>query len=907
MENAATHLVGRETELTALEALLKHNTREHAVVLSGIPGIGKTTLLEATVELARAHGYEVLVARPAESEAKLSFAGLADLLDSVGEDILLRLPEPQHRALAVALLRVEPFADQPPAELAIATGLLGILRQLAASGSVLIAVDDSQWLDKASASALAFAVRRIAGPRVRILLAVREGSSSALEPMLAGAQTRYLPLAPLDLEATRHLLSRRGGLILPAAQLRRIFETAQGNPLVVLELGRILLEQGSLDGTQGPSDQLAARLFADRIAQMEDQTRAAALAMALSPQISEAELAAACGNEALEHALDAGVLIADQRQLRAAHPLLSAAVLAQTTAQRQRAMHLELARAVEDELRAAYHLAMGTVGRDAERATTLAGAARLALRRGAGTDAVELARHALALTPLESALTAERVLELAECMFNAGDLIAAGELLEAELARLPQGAPLARAHLLLAEVARDIDEHGRHLELALAESASEPDLAATALAMKAQLFAVIRVERLREAERYVEEGLTLPVAQEGTVRRLEAAHAWVMVMTGMAVENATAQPSQTPDGRGLYETSLERPAAVQLGFRGELAGARERVEALLQLAEERGEAIARAVVHHNLCELGLRAGEIQYVGELLGAWDSWGFEEQATARARCEALLAAIAGDRGLAIASASKVLAASELRRWDRLEAQRALGLVALLENDAATAVTHFAPIWEHTEREHVDDPGAFPVAPDLVEALAELDRVQEAQAVTIRLAELARSQDHPWGLASAERCAALLALTSGYSERAAEGLTRAAERYGELGLRFDRSRTLLLLGRAQRRYKKWGRARDALEQAASAFAELGADGWAQRARSELARVGARRPGAAGKLTPAEQRVVELAIAGLSNKDIARELVVSVHTIEVHLSHAYAKLGIRSRSQLARAVATSA
>jgi DNA-binding NarL/FixJ family response regulator len=87
----------------------------------------------------------------------------------------------------------------------------------------------------------------------------------------------------------------------------------------------------------------------------------------------------------------------------------------------------------------------------------------------------------------------------------------------------------------------------------------------------------------------------------------------------------------------------------------------------------------------------------------------------------------------------------------------------------------------------------------------------------------------------------------------------------------------------------------------------ELGSPGWAEQARSELARVGARRPQPTGELTPAERRVVELAVDGLANKEIARTLFVSVRTVEVHLKHAYAKLGIRSRTQLARRLSETA
>jgi DNA-binding NarL/FixJ family response regulator len=110
-----------------------------------------------------------------------------------------------------------------------------------------------------------------------------------------------------------------------------------------------------------------------------------------------------------------------------------------------------------------------------------------------------------------------------------------------------------------------------------------------------------------------------------------------------------------------------------------------------------------------------------------------------------------------------------------------------------------------------------------------------------------------------------------------------------------------LLSLGRAQRRLRKWALARDALDRAAAAFDELGSPGWSGQARAERARVGGRRPQTSGGLTEAERRVVELAADGLANKEIGQRLHVSVRTVEVHLKHAYAKLGIRSRTQLAR------
>jgi DNA-binding CsgD family transcriptional regulator len=162
---------------------------------------------------------------------------------------------------------------------------------------------------------------------------------------------------------------------------------------------------------------------------------------------------------------------------------------------------------------------------------------------------------------------------------------------------------------------------------------------------------------------------------------------------------------------------------------------------------------------------------------------------------------------------------------------------------------------------------------------------------------------QKHPWGLASAKRCAACIDLSGRYDDEAATEMSNAAGDYESLGMHFDQGRTLLFLGGLQRGFNKRSGARQSLHEAAELFDRCGATGWAIRARAELARVSGRRSTAETELTPSERQVVELAVLGLSNKEIASQLVVSVYTVEAHLSHAYAKLGVRSRAQLARAL----
>jgi DNA-binding CsgD family transcriptional regulator len=269
---------------------------------------------------------------------------------------------------------------------------------------------------------------------------------------------------------------------------------------------------------------------------------------------------------------------------------------------------------------------------------------------------------------------------------------------------------------------------------------------------------------------------------------------------------------------------------------------------------------------------------------------------------RLRALLAAVAGEPEEARRWAASILAADSPTAlgWDRLEATRAIGIAALLAHDTNLAVQSLWSVWEHTLREHVDDPGAFPAAADLVEALVQAGKVDEAVQVVEDLRRRSEDQQHPWGLVSARRCAAVLELASGYGDEAAAALEETADAYGQMGLGFDRARTLLYLGRIQRRHKKRAAARASLEAAAAQFELGGSPGWAEEARKELARVSGRRAAAVDELTPSERQVVLLAARGMSNKEIAGELFVSVSNVESHLSHAYAKLGVKSRAELA-------
>jgi DNA-binding CsgD family transcriptional regulator len=558
----------------------------------------------------------------------------------------------------------------------------------------------------------------------------------------------------------------------------------------------------------------------------------------------------------------------------------------------------------------AKHLALATTGTDNRLARVVAAAAEGALRRGAAHDAVDLAEHAVRLTPQTATDLPERMLELAEYLVMVGEPVKARDLVAPRIGDFPAGAARARAHLLLVE-AGTLTEHQDHLELALAESTDEPELQAAALAAKAGLLSIILVERIGEAQACAEKARALVMSCGAAVeRQVLQALAWVRVMRGMPLDDL-AGLSADHESPGLYENSIDRQIGIRLAFRGQAGQARQIFRNLQKLADERGEARFSSAIQLQLLEVDLRAGDVRECARLTDQRHLWAALDDLDANfARCQALLAAIKGNRHDTerwAASVAAITAASPddpSPRWDELEVRRALGVAALLAHQPEQAAETLGAVWEHTEREGITDPGAFPVAPDLVEALISLDRLPEAAAITETLRDLAESQHHPWGLATADRCEAAVALASGYDPDAADQLESAAAALGDLGLAFDRARSLLWLGRAARWVRKRSVARRHLEAAATAFAALGSDGWAEHAHAEIARLGTGRKRRTSALTAAEQRVAALAVEGLSNKQIAGRLFIAVHTVEVHLARVYSKLDVRSRTQLANRMA---
>jgi DNA-binding CsgD family transcriptional regulator len=902
------HVISREAELLALRRFLESRGPARCLVLSGEAGIGKTTLWEAGIDAAIAQRYTVLSARSSRAEVAMSFAALADLIDGIDPDALASLPAPQLQALEVALRRRDPVgaASDP---FAISAGFLTALRLLAARAPLLVAIDDVDALDSPSADAVDYAARRLSDGRTRLLVTRRSGRRSRLEAALEPAAVEVLEITPLTFGATRRMLADRLGATITRRVLRRVHETSHGNPLFALELGRMLAAGGAADvGAELPVPDVVDDIFGPRVQGLPDPLRHALLAVSLSAGMSRSEVSTVVDPLALEDAIASGLLVVDRSRVRPTHPMLAVAARRHSTARERRDLHMDLGAAVSDATLRARHLAIATAGQDADLAAVVAAAAQLAASRGAVHDAEELGAHALRLTPRQAPERTDRLLALARFHLYADDMTQVTDLLTAGMGELPPGRPRAIAHLLLGEAA-DFEGNRVHAEIALVEGAADPEVRALALAKRSKLLTLSAVERIDEAEAWALEAVSAAAPIGGEVEdRAQSALAWARVLRGHPIDDLVpAEPvSRRPWIRP--DSSIDGPRGGRLASRGQMEEGRALFHEVLALADERGDLQVCRIMQQKLCELELRAGNVHEAARRLDELDE-GPHWMGAVRARLHAVLSAVTGIPTAATRWAAVVMdtGSGDAQGWDRLEATRAVGVAALLERDTATAIESLRSVWEHTLREHVDDPGAFPAGPDLVEALVESGDTDAARTVTQTLRQAAADQRHPWGLASAKRCEAVLQMSDTYLDGAAGALLEAAAEYGGLGLNFDRARTLLVLGGIQRRFKKRARARDALEQAAAQFDQCGCTGWAELARAELARVSGRRSLAEDQLTASERQVVTLAASGLSNKEIASKLSVTVYTVEAHLTHAYAKLGVRSRAQLVRILSDTA
>jgi DNA-binding CsgD family transcriptional regulator len=890
---AVEQLVGREAESQAVRAALG-GPAPVAVVLEGDAGIGKSALWEAGISEAAARGMRVLAARPVEAETGLSHAALGDLLGAVVDELPGDFPAPQRSALEVALLRKTADAGSLDPR-AVGAATLGALRAAAGGAPVLIAVDDIQWLDPASAAAMRFALRRLDGGEPVRLLATRRTQPGAapLDTGLAHARLTRIAVGPLGSEAVRRMLGSRLGSGDGPRALERVAEVSGGNPYFALELARATSrkERAPAGGAELPLPDEISAILEDRLGELPRETRTALGIVAAMGHPTIMSAAETVDPGVLDPAFEAGILHEAGDAIRFDHPLLAEAAYRMLAPSKRRAAHERLAATARDPERRARHLAAASTARDASVATAIERGAEAAAERGAPVAAAELLEFSARLEPDPDTAARRRITAVGHHMI-AGDGERAAELGRALVDELPPGPLRSRALTAMAEQEGNLTKRIAETEQAVSEAGEDREALVMALLWHAVLLvyagrhdegwaAVLRARKLCGPEQ--------PSALQAMTSTI---HGYLAYLRGDPDALELVREAASLRGDDLLPTGWS--ATVILGrilmCADELDEARPILEGQHRKAVELGQDESRDAVSLFLAELEMRAGRLQsarpYAEDRVGA----------------SAMLAAYEGNVELAREIAGRGLADSEAADDAIVAAahRTVLGFVELsLGNDEA-ALRHFGPTLELFLAGDGGDPGLRHniIIPDAIESLIALCRTDEAERALGAWERAGKLYDRPRMHATAARCRALMAAAEGDVTGAIGTAELALEHHRDLPVPFERARTLIVLGALHRRAKRKAAARAALEEALAILEQIGVPLWAERARAELGRIGGRAQ--ADGLTPTEQRVADLVAEGRSNKQVAGELFVSVRTVEANLTRVYAKLGIRSRTELA-------
>jgi DNA-binding CsgD family transcriptional regulator len=914
----ATEVVGRDRELESLSAFLDRCTTRHgpvALALEGEPGIGKSTLWRAAIEEARGRGLCVLVSRPAESERGLAHAGLGDLLDGVLDGVLPGLSPPRRRVLEVALLLDE--ADgQPVDQRALGVAVRSALEALAEEGGLVLAIDDLQWLDASSASALGFALRRLSDVGVALVWTRRRGEQgSSIEQALDRDRIERLEVGPLSVGAMHQILHALLPHGVPRPTLLRLHEASGGNPFYALELGRALAAEGA---ERDPTQPLRVpkrleELVAARLDGFTGATREALVLVSADARLTPALLAGAgIASEALEPAISEHVLELADGAVRFTHPLL-ASVLYQglSGAERQR-VHGRLATLVEDQVARARHLALSADEPDDELAALLEAAAGTAAAQGAPIAAAELGEHAIRLTPPERRADLDRRSAAAvRTHLAAGEFERASVLAAEVVDRATAGAERAEALVLLSET-KNVPLAVPLLKQALLEPGAPPALRAS---IHQRLSLDVRFsEGLDPAEAHARAAVALADEVGDPALRAAALGGLALIQLNAGRPGALELAEQAFE---LVDDTVGSPGVPEAAFSlvhvlvwsAHFDRARALLEAIYADWSERDERqAAYALWYLSMVELrtanyALAERHAQQCRRLSGVYVH---EDTASPTSLFPLTLIALhLGDLDRARSLAQETCRLAEIHATRLHGPLTTLGMVELWSGNAAAAVERFREAEEITDAADGFEATMQLWRAEQIEALLELGLVDEAVVRLDAWEECSRRLERPWALAHVVRCRGLVAAACGEVERAVELLTEAVELHESVRDPFGRARALLALGTTRRRARQKRPAREAIELALAAFEEMGAASWAARARKELGAIGGRTR--AEGLTPAERRVADLVADGRTNAEVASTLFLAERTVASHLTSVYAKLGVRSRTELARKLADGA
>ena len=907
-------VVGRETERQTLALFLESlGDGPSVLMLEGESGIGKTTLWLDAVELARSRDIRVLATRPAQPDAELSFSALTDLLEAVVSKGEAELPEPQKRAVRVALLRQS--SSRPADPRALCAGVLTLLRQVAAAGPVLVAIDDAQWLDPDSAGVIEFSLRRLTAEPLGVLVARRAAPDDRLPGDLRDAivrlPSRSLLIGPLSLEATSLVIGEHLEVEPRREALQEIHRLSGGNPFIALELGRALSrDEERPTGLSIPIPRtLREDLVRQRVGTLEEGARdvlvAAAAIARPTPELLSKVLALDVG-DALESATSAGVLQVGRNGVTFNHPLYRSAVYADVSRSTRHRIHARIAAAVDDPEERARHLSLSADAADRAVAAAIESGAEAATRRGALGSAAELMGHAARLTPDDDRDALVRRLRIAgECRFQAGSAIAGMSDVRLAVDAADQGPVRAVALASLASMEWEslhLLEARQHFEDALDETGADPGLAST---IHSGLFwTLYDLGALTDAAAHADRALQLATGDMPAVdaRGSDAA----MTAAVLRGEKRAQVLKQERSGRATPNEGLtpwERRRiglGRQLVWIGELDEARAHLDGMLASAIEFGDEASRRWLLADLADADRRQG--RWKDGLARAREAQRLAEEMDEPARDLGLLAWLEGGLGHeeeAEEHAQMAVKLGEVFVLGRVRGLAALGTLYLARGEADSAHKYLAPAAARFFEMGIREPGWEPFLPDAVEAALGAGDREMAEQVTSWLEGRASSLDRTSLQGDALRSRGLLLSAERAHDPAELAVASAVDRHLDGPSTYELARTHLAHGAIRRRAGRKRGARASFDRAHALFSSLGAVRWVARTAAESDRIGGRRP-SGNTLTDSELRVARLAAAGRSNREIADSLFTSVRTVEGHLSHVYAKLEIRSRTELA-------
>ena len=924
-------LLDRDVELAALERQLAaiRSGAGRVVVVEGPAGIGKSSLLGAVTRSAAAHGMTVVRARGGPLEQDAVWGVARQLFEPLREredwSVLTA------GAASLAARALDAGAPEPAlagdAMHAAVHGLVWLTCNLTERAPVLIVVDDIHWADPASLRWLAQLSRRLDELPLGVLCAVRAGEPSSdpelLAELLAATPEPSVRPRPLGPAATQVLVGRR----LPtadAAFAHACHAVTAGNPFLLggllnhLVAEKIAPDEDTTRRLSSFGPEQIARALERRLARLPEGAVGLARALAVlgrdAPLRHAARLAGLSPRDAarVADALRAAGLVDGDDRLTFVHPLIAAAVYGALPPGTRALWHCDAARLLSaeraDPERVALHLLHTDPQARAQTVEALRAAAAGASARGAPESAVAFLRRALAEPPLEQGTEAAVRLELGlaravHVQPDAPDLLReAVESAASPAQRTEHALRAARALGLAGHFDHALAVSRRGLEQ-LAADATPGDCER----LEAELIAnaTLRASTRHEALQRLKHPQVRPTRL--ALWRGNAALESIFDGQPAGVVRDVLAPALA-DGTFDREVDSLIPtgATVAMIVNDDLDVAISRCEALIDIARPRGWLIALAHASFLRAMALVRAGRIR--------------EAETDARLAVEFKLAN-SPPPALLWALHSLVDALTEADELDAADAALAvsaqlgdpppdaLGAPLLLQSRARLRLAQHRPADAYTDAEaahrrwrefDVRHPAFASWRIEAAAALTALGDLPRARLLARRHLEFAERLGTP-----APRAAGLRALAlAGDPVERVDLLERAADLGAAGPARLEHTRTLVELGAALRRVNRRADARQRLRQALDLADRGGILLLARRAEAELHATGARprRPAMTGpeSLTPAEHRIVALAGRGHSNGEIAQQLFVTRRTVETHLTHAFHKLEISSRAEIA-------